>query len=54
MGELPYTWAFPLLPYNEAVVEDSKINFTLIDWTDEDYDYALFWQELYVNFAKTG
>lgn len=54
MGELPYVWGYGKLLNNQAVRDDSGIQFDIVGWTQEDADYADFQITLWTNFAKYG
>jgi hypothetical protein len=54
MGEIPYTWGWTLLKFNDEVRNDSGIINDIIDWTEEDVVYTIYWNKLYANFAQTG
>ena len=54
MAEIPYTWGWTLLKFNDEVRNDSGFANDIIDWTDEDVLYTVYWNKLYANFAHTG
>ena len=45
-------WGVPLLDFNPDVVDDCRI--PPFNFTESDYEYSIFMQELWTNFAKYG
>lgn len=52
MGEIPYVWGWTLLKLAPEVRRDSRILIDIIDWNEEDFEYAEFTMDLFTNFAK--
>jgi hypothetical protein len=51
MGEIPYVFGYPLLQRNRDVRRDTNI-VDVIDWNQEDIDYANYFMPMIANFAK--
>ncbi|CAD5118434.1 DgyrCDS7143 [Dimorphilus gyrociliatus] len=53
-AELPYVWGYTYLNENPEVQEDQEFFFDIVAWNDLDDKYSDYFQELWINFAKTG
>ena len=53
-GELPYVFGWSLMKLAPQVRADSRILLDIMDYNDEDEEYADFIMDLWTNFAKYG
>jgi len=53
-GELPYVWGYTYLEENPEVREDQQFFFDIVAWNQLDDEFSDYFQELWVNFAKTS
>lgn len=53
-GELPYVWGYTYLEENPEVRTDQQFFFDIVAWNQLDDEFSDYFQELWINFAKTG
>ena len=53
-GELPYVFGWSLMQTAPQVRADSRILLDIMQYNEEDIQYANFVMDLWTNFAKYG
>ena len=53
-ADIPYTFGYPLLQFNDDVRNNTGMTFAPIDYDDTDVAVSEFMMTLWTNFAKFG